>query len=140
MWASSDKIITRYKAMSRRGSIACDDAPGGRGKGRRIVRAQGDNPLCGDSLVMEALVEKTCDGEDAVRAVRFDGYGCSLCLASADMVAESVEGMKVRAALAFSQDDLKRAWGGLEIGRSRQACLELSVQVLHRALGGENDA
>lgn len=140
MGVSSDKIIARYKAMSRRGSVACDDACGGCGEGRRIVRAWGDNPLCGDSLTMEALIEKSHDGEDVVRAVRFDGYGCSLCLASADMLAERVEGMQMRDALEFSQDDLERAWGGLEIGRSRQACPELSVQVLHRALRGEGDA
>lgn len=140
MGISSDKIIARYKAMSRQGSIACDDGPGGCEEKRRIVRAQGDNPLCGDSLVMEALVEEFCDGGEKVHTVRFHGYGCSLCLASADVLAESVEGMKVCDALAFSRDDLKRAWGGLEIGRSRQACLELSVRVLHRALEGEGDA
>lgn len=96
--------------------------------------------MCGDSLSIEAVVEKLRDGEDVVREVRFDGYGCSLCLASADVLAESVEGMKFGDAEAFSYADLERAWGGLEVSRPRRACSELCVQVLHRALGGRGHA
>jgi nitrogen fixation protein NifU and related proteins len=48
------------------------------------------NPLCGDEITIHAVVE---DGR--VKAVAFEGQGCSISLASASMLTESVEGKSV---------------------------------------------
>ena len=140
MGASSDNVLARYKAMRYRGSISdVDVAQFGEGD-CLVVRAQGDNPLCGDTLDVEVLLDVSHSDEARVHKARFDGYGCSLCMASADILMEAVEGMKVCDALAFTEADLDRAWGGLSVGFSRQACRGLSVQVFHDALEGGRDA
>lgn len=143
MDATSPRIVERYKNLRFRetpgdsvripdgGCLA--DASGFR---CRTAEADGDNPLCGDVLHVRLLVRESPCGPVIDRA-RFGGYGCSLCLASADVLMECVEGMDVESAREFDVDDLKRALGGLEVGRSREDCVSLSVDVLHRALEEE---
>lgn len=124
MDATSDEIRCRYTSLRYRGSV--EDA----------CSAHGDNPFCGDELTVTVRTGAGEQGTAFVERARFNGYGCSLCLASADVLMECIEGMSVEDARAFSVEDLKRAWGGLEVGRSREACVALSVDVLHEALKG----
>jgi nitrogen fixation protein NifU and related proteins len=48
------------------------------------------NPLCGDEITIHAVVD---DGR--VKAVAFEGQGCSISQASASMLTESVDGKSV---------------------------------------------
>lgn len=50
------------------------------------LHAEGYNPLCGDRV--EVYVERD---QEKVGKVRFTGEGCSICMASASMMAEQVE-------------------------------------------------
>ena len=50
-------------------------------------RADGKNPLCGDKLT---VFVKTRDG--TVEAVRFEGSGCAISIASASMMTQALEG------------------------------------------------
>lgn len=52
--------------------------------------AKGDNPVCGDKIVVTAEV----DDEDRVTDVRFDGKGCAISTASASLMTEFVKGRK----------------------------------------------
>jgi nitrogen fixation protein NifU and related proteins len=54
---------------------------------------QGVNPSCGDDI---ELFINTEGGR--ITAVTYDGIGCSICLASADMLCESLKGMTIEAA------------------------------------------
>ena len=47
-----------------------------------------ENPTCGDSLKLEAIV----DSEGVVERVRFDGSGCAISVASASMMTELLVG------------------------------------------------
>lgn len=61
-----------------------------RGKGllaEASVTAEGKNPLCGDEVTLFLHVD---DGR--VANVSWDGHGCSICMASASMLAECVRG------------------------------------------------
>jgi nitrogen fixation protein NifU and related proteins len=53
--------------------------------------ARGHNPLCGDQLTVYASV----DG-DVLRALRFEGTGCAISVASASLMTEALHG-KTRA-------------------------------------------
>jgi nitrogen fixation NifU-like protein len=59
-------------------------------------RAQGYNPLCGDQLELELIVES-----DRVRDVRFTGKGCAISTASASLLTEAVRGSSVAEAHAL---------------------------------------
>jgi nitrogen fixation NifU-like protein len=50
--------------------------------------ARGDNPVCGDKLV----VYLNLDDEDRVTDVRFEGKGCAISTASASLMTEFVKG------------------------------------------------
>ena len=103
------------------------------------LRAKGENPLCGDTL--ELAVATSASGETSrVDEVRFEGYGCSLCLATADLLAERARGRTIQDVASWTLEDVLEAWGGLQVGRARAACARLPLSVLQSALAQHADA
>lgn len=109
--------------------------------------ATGSNRPCGDRLSLTLEVNG-----DHIRAVRFDGEGCALSMASASLVCDHLEGQPlgcierlrthVETALASdgSDADLPESLRPLLAARgfsSRHACVRLPLQVLSSALHGE---
>jgi nitrogen fixation protein NifU and related proteins len=88
------------------------------------------NPLCGDRL----RIELRLGPEREVEAVRFQGDACAIATASADLLAEMVEGRSVTEALGVERDALLTALGA-PIRASRLPCVSLPLAVLRGALG-----
>ncbi len=88
------------------------------------------NPLCGDRLRVELRLGADRD----VEAVRFQGDACAIATASADLLAEMVEGRSVTEALRLERDALVAALGA-PIRASRLPCVSLPLAVLRGALG-----
>ena len=95
--------------------------------------ATGENPFCGDALEVRVALERRACGLAVARA-SFEGYACSLCTASADVLMERASGMPAEDAAVLTVDDVLRWWGGLEVGRTRKGCVDLPVSVFARAL------
>jgi nitrogen fixation NifU-like protein len=79
--------------------IVLDHSKRPRGFGRlehATHRAQGYNPLCGDQLELELIVES-----DRVQDVRFTGKGCAISTASASLLTEAVRGRSLGEAHAL---------------------------------------
>lgn len=57
-----------------------------------------NNPTCGDRIQIQMKIE---DGK--VAAVKFDGEGCSISLASASMMTQAIKGQPVEIALKLSK-------------------------------------
>jgi nitrogen fixation NifU-like protein len=91
--------------------------------------AEDVNPLCGDRVRMMVRTEA-----DRVTAVRFVGDSCAICTASADVVAEMVEGRSVAAARAIGVAEVLGALGA-DVRPTRMRCVTLPVSVLATALG-----
>jgi len=53
---------------------------------------EGFNPLCGDRVTIDLKLDET---KEKVSQCRFHGEGCSICMASASMMAEEIEGLQV---------------------------------------------
>lgn len=53
-------------------------------------RARGHNPQCGDDLSVELEV-----AHDRICAIRYQGHGCAICIASASMMSEAIQGHSV---------------------------------------------
>ena len=62
----------------------------------------GINPLCGDRLTLYVDI----DGE-RLDAVRFDGHGCAISLASASLLTVAVQGETVEGALKLRENVLR---------------------------------
>ena len=130
MGAADMRVIRRYKNLLNEGfqsELFSLEASG-------VVSARGDNPLCGDTLEVRLATEIRSDGRRYVTGGRFEGYGCSLCLACADLLMDQVRGLTVQQAAAYSFDDLVQAWGGLEVARSRMSCATLGIRAVRNAL------
>ncbi|TMC20021.1 MAG: SUF system NifU family Fe-S cluster assembly protein [Chloroflexi bacterium] len=92
------------------------------------AHAEDSNPLCGDQLAMDLVV----DG-DRVSEVRFKGRGCAISQASASMLSEMIEGKTVKEVVQLGKDDVLEALG-IAISPARTKCAFLSLRVLHRSL------
>jgi nitrogen fixation NifU-like protein len=92
------------------------------------AHAEDSNPLCGDQLAMDLVV----DG-DRVSEVRFKGRGCAISQATASMLSEMIEGKTVEEVVQLGKDDVLEALG-IAISPARTKCAFLSLRVLHRSL------
>lgn len=117
-----ERIMERYRRPRCKGFEGAYDGA-----------ASGDNPFCGDALEVRVALERRAGGLAVARA-SFDGYACSLCAASADVLMERVEGMSTEEAAGLTGGDVLRWWGGLEVGRTRKGCVDLPVSVFKGAL------
>lgn len=82
-------ILERYKK------------PRYRGKTAPINRYQkGHNPSCGDTI--ELSLKLSVDG-DRIEEARFEGEGCAISMASADLMAEALKGKTTAEALEMVQ-------------------------------------
>lgn len=88
------------------------------------------NPLCGDRL----RVELRLGAQREIEAMRFQGDACAIATASADLLADMVEGLQVSDALRLERDALLTALGA-PIRASRLGCVSLPLAVLRGALG-----
>ena len=91
--------------------------------------AEDVNPLCGDRV---RLMLRVADGQ--VAAARFTGDSCAICTASADVVAESVEGKSAVEAVKLTSEDVLTILQ-TDVRPTRLRCVTLPLTVLQQALG-----
>lgn len=117
-------IIDRYKNPLYRGSLNPHD-----------IAFEDDNPLCGDHIRVELRV----DGGGVVKDAAFEGHGCAISQASADLLMEAVIGKTLDEVKAFSKEDLLGMLG-LDLGPVRLKCALLSLKVLKAGVYGLGEA
>jgi nitrogen fixation NifU-like protein len=90
--------------------------------------AEDVNPLCGDRVRVMLRLEN-----GTIRAARFLGDSCAICTASADVLAELVQGRPGAAPDVGAADLLEVLQA--EIRPTRMRCVTLPLSVLGQALG-----
>ena len=115
-----EQIIDRYKNPHYRGSLDPHD-----------IAYEDDNPLCGDHIRIELRV----DENDVITDAVFDGRGCSISQASADLLVESVIGKSMEEAKNYTKDDILELLG-IDLGPVRLKCALLSLKVLKAGVYG----
>jgi nitrogen fixation protein NifU and related proteins len=103
----SDVILERFRHPRYMGELNAPD-----------LAHEDVNPLCGDRIRIE---------------VRLDGG--AIAMASADLLAEMVEGRSLREAARVDRDTLMAALGA-EIRPTRLRCVTLPLDILRTALAG----
>jgi nitrogen fixation protein NifU and related proteins len=117
-------IIDRYKNPLYRGSLDPYD-----------ISFEDDNPLCGDHIRMDLRL----DAEGKVAQVAFDGHGCAISQASADLLAESIIGKSLDEVKQLTKQDVLDLLG-IELGPVRLKCALLSLKVLKAGVYGLGEA
>lgn len=117
-------IIDHYKNPHYRGRLDPHD-----------IQFEDDNPLCGDHIEVTLRVDaagKVSDG-------RFDGRGCAISQASADLLIESVIGKPLEEVKQLTKQDVLDLLG-IDLGPVRLKCALLSLKVLKAGAYGLGEA
>jgi nitrogen fixation NifU-like protein len=117
-------IIDRYKNPLYRGKLDPHD-----------ISFADENPLCGDHIRIDMCV----DDQGRVKEARFDGHGCAISQASADLLLESIQGRSLEEIKLMNKDDILEMLG-IELGPVRLKCALLSLKVLKAGVYGVGEA
>ena len=117
-------IIEHYKNPAYRGHLDPHD-----------IQFADSNPLCGDHIE----VTLRTDDQGHVAEARFDGHGCAISQASADLLMESIIGKPVEDVKKLSKQDVLDMLG-IDLGPVRLKCALLSLKVLKAGVYGLGEA
>ena len=120
-------IIEHYKNPSYRGHLDPHD-----------ITFADNNPLCGDHIEITLRT----DNKGLVSDARFDGHGCAISQASADLLIESIIGKPLEDVKKLNRQDILDLLG-IDLGPVRLKCALLSLKVLKAGvygLGESSDA
>jgi nitrogen fixation NifU-like protein len=117
-------IIEHYKNPTHRGKLDPHD-----------ISFSDNNPLCGDHIQIDLRV-----GNDGlVGDARFDGHGCAISQASADLLVESIIGKSLEEVKKLNKESVLELLG-IDLGPVRLKCALLSLKVLKAGVYGLGEA
>jgi nitrogen fixation protein NifU and related proteins len=119
-----EQIIERYKNPQYRGHLEPYD-----------IQFEDDNPLCGDHIEITIRV----DGKNNVTEAAFEGKGCAISQASADLLVESIHGKSLDEVKKLNKQDVLDMLG-IDLGPVRLKCALLSLKVLKAGVYGLGEA
>lgn len=117
-------IIEHYKNPGYRGSLDPHD-----------ISFEDENPLCGDQIKIDLRV----DENGKVTEAAFDGHGCAISQASADLLLESIIGKSTEDIKKLTKSDILEMLG-IELGPVRLKCALLPLKILKAGVYGLGEA
>ena len=116
--AQIDYLLDLYQNPTHKGEM--EDAD---------VSQQGGNPGCGDIVTYHVKV----DDEGRIQAITFEGEGCTISQAAAELVADESQQRTLDEIEAMSHDEIVDLLGR-EIVMSRPRCATLALGTLKGAI------
>jgi nitrogen fixation NifU-like protein len=118
----TDRLLDHYRQPRNKGRL---EAP--------TLSAEEYNPLCGDRIIVEALVE-----QGRIVEARFDGRGCALCLGAASILTEVIQGRTLAELESLGQDEFLAELEA-SIRPARIKCALLPWIAFRRAAFGDDE-
>ena len=125
----TERLLDHYRSPRNKGRLDQTESL----DAGQLLAAREYNPLCGDEVTIEALVE---DGRLA--EVRFDGRGCALCMGAASILTEVVRGRALEDLASFGKDEYLEELGST-VRPARIKCALLPWMAFRHAAFGEDD-
>lgn len=91
------------------------------------LQASAENPNCGDRIKLGLNIK-----EGSIRDIKFDGYGCVLCIGSASILTQLARGLSVGEAKELTLDDIEANMN--DSGKKREECMAVGLNALKQAL------
>ena len=117
-------IIDHYKNPGYRGSLDPHD-----------ISFEDENPLCGDHIKIDLRVDES----GKITEAAFDGHGCAISQASADLLLESIIGKSVDEVKKMTKSTVLDLLG-IELGPVRLKCALLPLKILKAGVYGLGEA
>jgi len=117
----SKKVIDAFKNPHNFGKLKNHDGLGRIG-----------NPVCGDVLWLYIKVDKNKKGEEIIKDISFETFGCVAALASSSIITDLAKGKTISQALKLTMKDVTKALGGLP--EIKIHCSVLAIDALHKAV------
>lgn len=112
-----ENIIDLYKNPLNRGEI--DGAS---------VTHRAHNPLCGDEVTIDLLIE-----EGKIKEVKQRGVGCAISQASISLLTEEIKEMPLEEVMSITPDEVVEMLG-IELGPVRLKCALIGLEAIHEAI------
>jgi len=112
-------ILQHYRAPRNFGPLEQPDRMG-----------EESNPLCGDHITLQLKVDAA---SHKIEAVRFQGDGCAISVASTSLLTEKLAGLSLEEAGRLSQEDVLKSLG-IPLSPVRVKCALTGYAALGRAL------
>ena len=116
-------IIERFKEPYYKGKLDPND-----------ISFSDENPLCGDQIQIDLRINDA----GVITEALFNGYGCAISQASADLLIESIIGKTIEEVKEITTQDVLDMLG-IELGPVRLKCALLSLKVLKGGIYGISD-
>jgi nitrogen fixation NifU-like protein len=113
-----DRLLDHYDNPRHQGRLENAD-----------VTLAGGIPDCADTVT---IFLKLDGSGERVAALRFEGQGCTISQAAADLLAEELRGATLAEVLALGDEDAIRLVGA-EVARARPRCATLALHTIQRA-------
>ena len=126
----TERLLDHYRRPRNKGQLKSADASIAAG---RVLAAREYNPLCGDEVTVQVLIE-----EGRVAEARFEGRGCALCMGAASILTEAVQGRSLEQLATFGKDEYLEELGSV-VRPARLRCALLPWMAFRHAVFGEDD-
>ena len=90
------------------------------------------NIVCGDVMWLYIKVEQDDQGQDIIRDISWETFGCTAALATSSMVSDLAKGKTIEQAIAITNQDVAGQLGGLP--PVKMHCSALAADALNEAI------
>ena len=113
----AQNILDRYKNPLNKGKSV-----------KPTLKRNEANHSCGDAAEIKLAVK-----DDRLSDYSFDGAGCTISMAAADMIGDLIKGMTLDEILALTKENIYEILG-IEISMRRSKCALLSLLAIQNAI------
>jgi nitrogen fixation NifU-like protein len=90
------------------------------------------NMICGDEMRLYIKIGKNKKGEEIIKDVKFETFGCVAAIATSSVVTDLVMGKTIEEALKVTKDDIVKVLG--ELPAIKLHCSVLAIDALSEAV------
>ncbi|MBU0547072.1 MAG: iron-sulfur cluster assembly scaffold protein [Patescibacteria group bacterium] len=118
----NQKVVKCFKNPKNYGQIKNPDGVGEVG-----------NPVCGDVMKLYIKVAKNKKGEEIVKDIKFETFGCVAAIATSSILTQIAKGKTLKEALKIDNKKIIKSLGGLP--PIKVHCSVLAANALKKAIG-----
>jgi len=97
------------------------------------IHKHDNNPLCGDDIEIFAKIDGKKGKEEKISEIKFKGHGCVICMASASILMDEIEGKKLKDIQKMQTEDMLKLLG-IELTPARIKCMMLPLKALQKGM------